>query len=416
MATKSTAGVARAAATTKTAATKTTTTKATTTKSSSTGLTNAQISGSLSALSGITKSLGELAKLIQAMDSGTTSGSAPGLSGNRTDASYVEEKRSGTSNTGKKYIEGKLVSDVEFNDWIYGKSTTGGGSTATTSSTELSKADRDAFALLSDAFKAYGLESLVPEIQGYMQNNIGPEEAKIMLKQTAAYKTRFAGNEARYKAGLNVLSEADYLGMEDSYSRLLKQYGQQSLATKAEFATLIGADVSATELNSRLNMAVNRVQYADPKILAALKTYYPGITDTDLVGYFLAPDKKLPELEQKVTVGEISAAAQQYGLTAPTLAGAQELAALGVDQTAARTGYQNVAAVLPGASKLSEIYDEANINYNQTTAESEFLKGNASAQRKRRQLAELEQAAFGGQSGVSTTGAGALAKASTGTF
>ena len=411
MATKSTAGVARAAAATKTTATKTTTTK------SSGSLTNAQISGSLSALSGITKSLGELAKLIQAMDSGTTSGSTPGLSGNRTDASYVAEGRSGTSNTGQRYIEGKVVSEAEWNKWLYGTSTgNSGGSTATTSSTELSKADKDAFALLSDAFKTYGLESLVPEIQGYMQNNIGPEEAKILLKQTAAYKTRFAGNEARYKAGLNVLSEADYLGMEDAYSRLLKQYGQQSLATQAEFATLIGADVSATELNSRLNMAVNRVQQADPNILAALKTYYPGIKDTDLVGYFLAPEKKLPELEQIATVGEIAGAAKQYGLEAPTLAGAQELAALGVDQTAARTGYQKVAEVLPGATKLSEIYKEAGVDYNQVTAESEFLKGNASAQRKRRQLAELEQAAFGGQSGVSTAGAGALAQATSGTF
>lgn len=368
----------------------------------STGSTQAAIS----ALSGITKSLAALAGLIGQLG---TAGSTGGTAGYRTDESYVAEGRSGTSNTGQNYIEGKPVSPSEFQSWLGGGKTT----TTSTSTSGMSAADRDAFALLSDTFKSYGLESLVPDIQNYMQNNIGPEEAKVLLKQTTAYKTRFAGNETRYKAGLNVLSEAEYLGLEDKYSALLKQYGQQNLATKSEFATLIGADVSATELNSRLNMAVTRVQQADPNIMKALKTYYPGVSDTDLVGYFLMPDKKLPELEQKVTAGEISAAAAQYGLTTPSMATAEELAKLGVDQAAARTGYQNVAQVLPTSQKLGQIYGT---DYTQATAESEFLKGNASAQRKRRQLAELEQAAFGGQSGVSTAGAGGLAKPTIGVF
>ena len=274
----------------------------------------------------------------------------------------------------------------------------------------------DAFALLKDIFTTWGLESLIPDIEGYMKQNIGPNEATYLLKQTTAYKTRFAGNETRRKAGLNVLSEAEYLSMEDKYSQLLKQYGQQNLATKSEFADLIGGDVSAVELNSRLNMAVTRVQQADPNILKALKDYYPGVTDSDLVGYFLAPDKKLPELEQKVTTGEIAAAALQAGVAAPSLATAQELAGLGVDQAAARAGYQNVAQVLPGAQKLSDIYKEAGVGYTQATAESEFFKGTASAQRKRKQLAELEQAAFGGQSGVGTSGIGSLGKSATGLF
>lgn len=369
----------------------------------------------LSALSGITKSLGALVTLLGQLGGSGSAGSGP-YAGNRSDASYMAEGRSGTSNTGQRYVNGKPVSEEEFNAFLYGNKSRGLGDTSTSTSTsksELSQADRDAFALLADTFKAYGLDSLVPEIQGYMQNNIGPEEARVLLKQTNAYKTRFAGNETRYKAGLNVLSEAEYLGMEDKYSQLLKQYGQQGLATKNEFATLIGADVSAVELNSRLNMAVTRVQQADPAILKALKTYYPGISDTDLVGYFLAPEKKLPELEQKVTASEIAAAATQYGLATPSLSNAEELAKLGVDQQAARQGYQSVAQVLPTGEKLGQIYG---VGYDQTTAESEFLKGNASAQRKRRQLAELEAASFGGQSGVSTTGAGALAKASTGVF
>jgi hypothetical protein len=281
-------------------------------------------------------------------------------------------------------------------------------------------ARKDAFALLADTFKQYGLESLADTIKGYMTQNIGPEEAKVLLRQTDAYKARFAGNVARVKAGKNAVSEDTYLALENQYAEVLKAYGQDTLGSRAEYANLIGNDISSLELGDRLKLAVTRVQQADPGIKAQLKAFYPGITDTDLVKYFLKPEETLPALERKVTSSEIGAAAVAQGLGA-TSTRAEELAAYGVDRQAAITGYQNVAKVLPESEKLSKIYGEAKIDYTQATAEEEFLKDNVAASRKRKQLAQLEQASFGGQSGLvsanyATGYTGSLGKSIQGSF
>jgi len=263
----------------------------------------------------------------------------------------------------------------------------------------------DAFAFLKDAFTDYGLESLVPVIESYMKQGIGPKQAAVLLKQEPVYKTRFAGNEKRRTAGLNVLSEAEYLAIEDAYSQTLKAYGQETYfgttrATRqATMANLIGGDVSATEFKDRIDLAVTRVKNADPAIKTQLKAYY-DIADTDLVGYFLNPTQNLPKLEEKVKAAEIGSAAAAQSLVT-SMATAEDLAKFGIDLATARKGYATIASVLPTAGKLGEIYAQEGITYNQGEAESETFKGLASAQRKRLKLAEREIAAFGGASGLS---------------
>ena len=268
----------------------------------------------------------------------------------------------------------------------------------------------DAFKLLEDAFTGYGLADLVPTIKDLMMGykdpvtgqitQVGPNEATLLLKATPAYKARFAGNTARVNSGLNALSEAQYLSMEDSYANLFTQYGQNNFANKTEFASLIGGDVSPTELNSRLDLAVAQVQNADPNIKQTLQQFYPGISDSDLVSYFLKPEQTLPQLQQKVTSAEIGTAATEQGLKT-SVGTAEDLAKYGVTQQQAQTGYAKIGEILPAATKLSNIYGEAQVGYDQATAESEVFKGLASAQRKRQQLTQLEEAAFSGRSGIS---------------
>lgn len=266
-------------------------------------------------------------------------------------------------------------------------------------------ARKDAFKLLEDTFNQYGLGDLASSIQSLMKSGVGPYEAALMLKTDPAYNgpylKRFAGNVQRQKAGLNALSEAEYISLENQYTDLMSAYGVKKLATRDEFANLIGNDVSPTEVNKRLDLAVYQVQNADPNIKAMLQQYYPQLKDSDLMSYMLNPEKTLPALQEMVTAGQIGAAAmQQPGLEQLSAQRATELARLGVDQAAARTGFEKVATVLPTGQKLSQIYGEAAIPYTQTTAEQEFLQGNASAARKRKQLAALEEASFSGRSGV----------------
>jgi hypothetical protein len=294
--------------------------------------------------------------------------------------------------------------------------TVSGGSSAS----GLTSEQLDAFALLKSVFTSYGLAEMVPSITKLMQANVGPNQAALMLKTdptyNAPYLKRFAGNVARQAAGKNALDEATYLSLENKFREQLSAYGQDKYATQDEFANLIGNDIAPTELGSRLDLAVNQVQNADPNILSTLKQFYPTISQADLVGYFLKPDTALVDLQQKVTASEIGAAALQQNLAPLSTDRMIELQKLGVDQNAARTGFQNVATVLPEAKKLSSIYGEADINYTQQTGEEEFLQGTASAARKRKQLAQLERASFSGDSGVDATRGSSLARNMQGSF
>lgn len=264
---------------------------------------------------------------------------------------------------------------------------------------------RDAFALIQDTMKSFGFtDTEVAQLTAFaetqiMDVNIGPNQGILNMKALPVYQARFSGNQTRLKAGKNALSEADYLAQENAYGEYMKAYGVQSLGTRDQFATLIGNDVSATELNKRLNLAVDRVKNSDPEILKQLKTYYPSITDSDLVTYFLKPADALPDLEKKVATSEISAAAVGQGFAAD-MAGAEALQAFGVTREKALTGYQDLKTVLPVSERLSKIYGESGIKYDRAAGEAEFLTNNADAAEKRRRLKALERGTFSAQTGV----------------
>jgi hypothetical protein len=281
-----------------------------------------------------------------------------------------------------------------------------------------SQKDIDAFALLKETFRLYDLEDLFPAIEKLMMDDVGPEQASLLLKTdpryNAKYIERFSGNEARRKAGLNVLSEAEYLTLEDSYSQTLQSYGVQSQlgldrkARQSQMANLIGSDVSATEFKGRIQTVVDRVKNADPSIKSTMTSFY-GIKDEDLIGYFLNPKEGLPKLQEKVTAAEIGAAASMQSL-ATSRDAAEALARFGITKEEARTGYATIGEVLPTGRKLGEIYGD---QYTQQTAEQEVFEGLASAKRKRQQLAEREVASFSGSSGRLRTG---RAQGNTGQF
>ena len=271
-------------------------------------------------------------------------------------------------------------------------------------------ARRDAFALIEELFRSYGLEELVPVITEYMKSDVGPNEAKVLLKQNPIYKTRFAGNELRLAKGLNVLSESEYLALENDYTETLTSYGLSDYfgsggdanARKSKIAAMsnvIGGDISAVEFKDRIKTAVTRVRDADAGTKDAFRSLY-NVTDTDLVKYFLDPKTGSAQLQQKVAAAEISGASLNAGLGLTSLGSAEELAKLGISKAMAQTGYENIAEYLPRTTSLGNIYNETGIQYTKTTAEEEEFKGLASAKRKRERLKELETGTFKGSSGT----------------
>ena len=275
------------------------------------------------------------------------------------------------------------------------------------------KARQDAFALLKDVFASYGLEELATQIEGYMREGIGTAQATIKLKQSQPYKDRFYGNELRLAAGRNVINEAEYLDLENSYSETLKAYGLQDYFgtgvtpterknRQKEIAKIIGNDISAVEFKDRVSTSVDRVKMADPGTKKAFQDFY-GIGEADLVKYFLNPTQTLVALKEKATAAEIGGAAIGQNLPA-TMASAEELARFGINREQAQVGYSTIAQELPTAAKLGQIYSQEGITYGQTEAEQATFKGLASAKRKKEQLVSREKAAFEGSSGVAQPG------------
>ena len=271
-------------------------------------------------------------------------------------------------------------------------------------------AGQSAYDILYNEFNQYGLGSLVKPLQDLITNGASTAEMTMALRQTPDYQKRFAGNAQRIANGLTALDEATYLQKEDAYQNLMRNYGlpdtywkKDALGTQEGFTKLIANDVSAVELENRLQTAQQRVLGANPEVAYALKNFYPDITNGDILAYALDPKNALDTINRKVTAAEIGGAALSQGLTT-SQGGAEGLAAYGITKTQAEQGYQTVAGVLPRASQLADIYGQN--PYNQATAEAEVFntQGAAAAKKQREKLVSLEQASFSGQSGVGALG------------
>jgi hypothetical protein len=269
---------------------------------------------------------------------------------------------------------------------------------------------KSAFNILKMEFQQYGLGSLVDSISNLLTDGTPPAEFALRLRGTQEYKDRFKANEIRISKGLSALSPAEYVGLEDQYQNVMRNYDlPESYYTKdktgrqAGFEQLLASDVSARELEDRVVTAKERVVNANPEVSKALKQFYPDITNGDILAYALDPKNALKSIQSRVTAAEIGGAAMQVGL-GTSLARAQELQKYGVDKASAVEGYSVIGGGLQRGSELASIYGQD--PYTQATAESEVFKltGQDAARKQRQKVTGLEKAAFSGQSGV-TSGA-----------
>ena len=278
---------------------------------------------------------------------------------------------------------------------------------------------QSAYTLLLEQFNQYGLGALVEPLKNLIVEGLSPAEFTLRLRDTDAYKKRFAANTTRISKGLRALSEAEYIGLEDQYQNIMRRYGlpenyysRGDMGRQEGFEKFIGGDVSPVELEDRIQLAQNRVINAAPEVAASLRSFYPDITNGDILAYALDPDKALEGIRRKVTAAEIGGAAAMAGL-ATGVGRAEELGRFGVTGEAARQGFQTIAEILPRGTQLAEIYKES--PYTQATAEQEVfgITGATEAAKKRRRLQQLETATFSGTSGAA---GGALGRERAGAF
>jgi LysM repeat protein len=279
----------------------------------------------------------------------------------------------------------------------------------------------DSIAAISALLSSYGIGDLSTAITDAVIKGYSSDTIQLIMQDpkgtdplAVAFQTRFPANKARLAAGKSVLSPAEYLAAERSYSQVLQSYGVASLATRDKMNAFITNDISAAEVSDRVGLAITRVKNADADTKAALALYYPMLNQSDIVGAVLDPAEGLPALQRKVQMAEIGGAALAQGLKTVDAAGKltgidikmgqEALASLGVTKEQARAGFQQVAEVTPRAEFLSSI--STGEDYNQLQAEQEAFQGLASAKRARVALTEQEKARFSGSSGTSKASLG----------
>jgi hypothetical protein len=266
---------------------------------------------------------------------------------------------------------------------------------------------QSAYALLFSEFNRYGMGTLVEPLKRFIEDGLSESELTLKLRAEPAYQQRFAANTERVNKGLRALSEAEYIGMEDQYQNVMRQYGlpetyysRGDMGKQAGFEKFIAGDVSAVELEDRIATAQKRVINANPEVSAALKQFYPDITNSDILAYTLDPTKGLEDIKRKVTAAEIGGAAVRSGLTT-NVGDAEYLQRYGVTKESAEQGYGTIAGGLQRGSQLASIYGED--PYTQAVAETEVFNvpGAQEARKQRQKITGLEKATFGGQSGIS---------------
>lgn len=159
---------------------------------------------------------------------------------------------------------------------------------------------------LRQMLDVYGLDhSLIDVLKTYVSQDLTMQEAITRLKGTPQFEERFAGMQMRRDKGLNVPSIDEYLQLENSYKQAFKLYGiPDNFLGKDDFDTLIGNDVSPSEVEERAEMAAQAVSEVDPNLKAELANLYGiggGIDGKgeDLMAYFIDPDRAISFFETK---------------------------------------------------------------------------------------------------------------------
>lgn len=245
--------------------------------------------------------------------------------------------------------------------------------------------------------RQFGLdESIFDRIVSLVQDGFEGDALRLQLRATEEYKKRFYGNELikqRFPQ-LPQLEPQEYIALEKDYSNLMATFGASDLATRDNFAELIGNQVSAGELQSRFQNAVVKVRNADPALKSQLARTFPGLTDTDLAKSLLLGKDGSDYLARRVRTAEIGAEAETFGLGFERAA---QLEQLGVTRQTAREGFGTISRQLPTLEKLGSIFGEETTGIQQELEQEQFQNVES---RRRRRLVESEEALFSADTGL----------------
>lgn len=174
------------------------------------------------------------------------------------------------------------------------------GTTPGTGTDATATGKEDAFAVVDDLVRSYGLDQSVADfIKGEMK--IGQSRTAIAMKirDLPAYNLRFPAMKARIDAGLPALTENEYMALETDYRSAMQAADLPANFSDSpdDFAALIEGDVSVAELQSRVALAEQALDTANQETIAQLQNFY-DLPKGSLTAYFLDPERAKNVFEQ----------------------------------------------------------------------------------------------------------------------
>lgn len=248
------------------------------------------------------------------------------------------------------------------------------------------------------SFQQWGMpDGFANDVIGIVKDARSPEQAMTMIRDTDAYRTRFAGNIARAEAGFGMLSEAEYLNLESSYRQSMRAAGlpEGFYDDPNDFADFISKDVSPEEIAARAEIAGSLAQQKDPQLWKELESR--GISKGDAAAYMLDPDRALPAIQRKLAGADIGRAAREAGIKVKNKF-ENKLVDKGVSTEAAKAAFVSVKAEEKDLDALAARYGEKEFGKKGLIkGELGLDKGKTVARRK--SLASRERAEWAGQAG-----------------
>lgn len=270
---------------------------------------------------------------------------AAGLSGDAATAQYIRDLAAGK-------LGGATDTQAALNRLIAeGQARSAAAATPTTPATTASVVPGDdnetATTILRNTLKFYGLDEpdLVDEIRTALASRLitgssTVDEIGIQLRESPAFKRRFAANEARRAAGKPVYSVTQTLLLESQYRKNLRDSGMPPgfYDDPTSLQNFLINDISPDEILARVTQGYQAVRNADPTVINELKTLY-NLDDGSIAAFFVDPTKAQDNILRAARAAEIAAQARKQagiGLTAQT---AEELVRQGVSKSEAQAGF-----------------------------------------------------------------------------
>ena len=257
---------------------------------------------------------------------------------------------------------------------------------------------------------------------GEITNNVDPTQIAIDLQAQPAFLQAFPGfasaNAELNAKGLSAVSVQQYQQYQTQAQAMAQAAGLPAgFISSQNVGTLIGGNVSTTELSARLNDATALALKSTPEQQAEFNQYL-GVSDGDsghgpltsgqIAALALDPKTAEPLIAQQIQTAQIGGASVTSGVGALSKSTATELAQAGISTSQATSAFQNLAPLSALETPRPGMGGEAAqgvVTPDQLATGN--LLGNAGAQRQEQTAIEVAKAPFSGGGGYVSTSKGA---------